>query len=103
MEEVGERLWEADLARCLGDLHQHTGGRNKVEAHYLRAVEIAHRQGLRLPELRAAKSLVRLWQDQDRDKGMEARRILQSIYSCFDEGFSAPDLIEARELIEGTG
>jgi predicted ATPase len=99
MEKVGEYLWEADLVRCLGDLHQHSSGGNKVEEHYLKAREIARHRGLRLPELRAAKSLVRLWQAQDRSKEMEARRILQSIYSCFEEGFDAPDLKEARELL----
>jgi predicted ATPase len=43
-------------------------------------------------------SLSRLWQSQG--KREEARKALEGVYSWFTEGFSTPDLIEAKALLE---
>jgi predicted ATPase len=49
-------------------------------------------------ELRAAMSLARLWQQQD--KRAEAYELLASIYGWFTEGFDTADLQEAKILLE---
>jgi len=49
-------------------------------------------------ELRAATSLARLWQCQD--KCAAARELLVPIYSWFTEGFDTADLQEAKVLLE---
>jgi predicted ATPase len=49
-------------------------------------------------ELRAAMSLSRLWQRQD--KHSEAYDLLAPIYGWFTEGFDTADLQEAKALLE---
>jgi predicted ATPase len=49
-------------------------------------------------ELRAAMSLSRLWQRQD--KRELAGRLLAEIYGWFTEGFDIADLQEAKALLE---
>jgi predicted ATPase len=41
--------------------------------------------------------LARLWRDQDRR--VEARELLSPVYNWFTEGFDAPDLTDARALL----
>ncbi len=43
-------------------------------------------------------SLARLWADEGRSS--EARDALAAIYATFREGFDAPDLVEAQELLK---
>ena len=52
-------------------------------------------------ELRAAMSLVRLWQQQG--KRQEAHDLLAPVYSWFTEGFDTADLQEAKALLEALG
>jgi predicted ATPase len=59
---------------------------------------MAHRQLTKSPELRAAMSLSRLWQQQRKQK--DARQLLVPIYGWFTEGFDTADLQEAKELLE---
>src|SRR5579884_4012821 len=59
---------------------------------------IAREQEVKLWELRAAASLARLWRDQGRRA--EARDLLAPVYGWFTEGFDAPDLVEARALLD---
>ncbi len=49
-------------------------------------------------ELRAAMSLVRLWQQQD--KRQDAYDLLAPVYHWFTEGFDTANLKEARALLE---
>ena len=56
------------------------------------------RQQAKSPELRAATSLARLWQQQD--KQAEAHELLSDIYNWFTEGFDTKDLQEAKVLLE---
>jgi len=51
--------------------------------------------------LRAAMSLTRLWQRQD--KRDAARQVLAEVYNWFTEGFDTADLQEARALLETLG
>jgi hypothetical protein len=63
VEETGEGHVAAEVYRIRGDLL--AGSRTgDPETDYLKALELARQQGARLYELRAAKSLARLWADQ---------------------------------------
>jgi predicted ATPase len=59
---------------------------------------MAHRQLTKSPELRAAMSLSRLWQQQGKQK--DARQLLVPIYGWFAEGVDTADLQEAKGLLE---
>jgi predicted ATPase len=69
----------------------------EAEACFLKAIEIARRQGAKLLELRAVMSLARLWQQQG--KQHEARTTLSEIYNWFTEGSDTADLKDARALL----
>ena len=71
---------------------------SQAEACFRRAMEVAHRQGARSLELRAATSLGRLWRRQGRRA--EGRDLLEPVYAWFTEGFDTADLTEARQLAE---
>ena len=64
----------------------------------MRATDIARSQATKLFELQAAVSLARLWRDQG--KHTEARDLLGPIYHWFTEGFDAPDLKDAKALLD---
>ena len=49
-------------------------------------------------ELRAATDLARLWRAQGRNS--EADDHLEPIYNWFTEGFDAPDLKDAKALLD---
>jgi predicted ATPase len=69
----------------------------EAEGYFLKAIEIAQRQQAKSLELRAATSLARLWQQQD--KREEARQLLADIYGWFAEGFDTKDLQAAKALL----
>jgi predicted ATPase len=48
--------------------------------------------------LRATISLARLWQQQGRRE--EACAALAVVYGTYTEGFTTPDLVDARALLE---
>ena len=62
---------------------------------------IAQEQNAKLWELRAAISLARLRHNQGRRA--EARDLLAPVYGWFTEGFDAPDLKEAKALLDELG
>ncbi len=97
MAKSGERTVEAEGHRLAGELLA-ASSRGDAEPHFLRALEVARSQQARLFELRAARSLARLFRDQGRLE--EARATLQPVYDWFTEGFGMPDLVEARGLLE---
>jgi hypothetical protein len=70
----------------------------EAESCYHQAIKIARQQNAKSWELRAAKSLARLWQRQG--KTAAARRMLAEIYSWFTEGFGTADLKDAKALLE---
>lgn len=105
--ELGERFYEAELYRLKGELTIHqervTGcsrgdqAEAAAEVLYRRALAIAQDQCAKVWELRAATSLARLWQQQNRKA--EARATLAQIYGQFAEGLDTKDLSEARALL----
>jgi predicted ATPase len=69
-----------------------------AERSYYHAITVARSQSAKLLELRASTSLARLWRDQG--KRGEARNLLSPIYDWFTEGFDAPDLRDAKALLD---
>ena len=65
---------------------------------FQQALALTRRQEAKSLELRAARSLARLWQQQG--KRAEAYNMLMPIYGWFTEGFDTPDLQEAKALLE---
>jgi predicted ATPase len=103
VERTGERWYEAELFRRRGELlGARTDRTSEAEVAFRSALAVARYQGARSIELRAATSLVRLWQRQEPGgaKQVEVCRELGEIYSWFSEGFDTPDLIEARSLLD---
>ena len=81
-----------------GDLLNAAGDRSGAEHNYRQAVAIAEGQSAKLFQLRASVSLVGLCLDQG--KRREARDLFDPIYNWFTEGFEAPDLKDARALLD---
>jgi len=73
----------------------------EAECFFQKAIETAHAQNGKSLELRATLELARLWRRQD--KGVQARKILTSIYRRFSEGHDTPDLEDAKALIAELG
>jgi predicted ATPase len=74
---------------------------NKVDegqASLEEALRVARGQQARAYELRTATCLARLWGEQSRRT--EARNLLAPLYGWFTEGFDAPDLKEAKALLD---
>ena len=120
MLKTGQRNYEAELYRLKGQLtlqqeSQKSKGKSQkskilepksqilnpqseAETCFLKAIEIARKQQAKSLELRAAMSLARLWQQQN--KKDEAHQLLSDVYHWFTEGFDTRDLQEARALLE---
>jgi predicted ATPase len=103
-EELSDRFYEVELHRLKGELMLHSGesrcNNAEVEAEksYRKALQVARDQSAKSWELRAAMSLVRLLQKQNRRA--EARAVLAPIYRWFTEGLDTRDLSEAQALLE---
>jgi predicted ATPase len=61
-------------------------------------MEIARRQQSKAWELRATMSLARLQQRHGRRD--EARAALGAVYGTFTEGFTTPDLVDTKALLQ---
>jgi class 3 adenylate cyclase/predicted ATPase len=98
VDHSGQRWCEAELDRSKGELLARFADVPQAEAWLQRSLLTARRQHAKLWELRAACSLARFWRDQG--KRNEAHELLQPIYGWFTEGFAAPDLNEAKVLLD---
>lgn len=87
----------AELYRLKGELLLNRA-LNEAEEYFHQSIQIARRQSSKSLELRAALSLSRLWQRQNKTK--EARRTLLEIYNWFTEGFDTEDLKGVRTLLD---
>jgi predicted ATPase len=94
------RWWEAELYRLRGALllQSAVAQSGEAEACFQQAITVACSQQAKSLELRAAMSLARLWQQQD--KQTKAQALLAPIYEWFTEGFDTADLQEAKALLE---
>jgi len=98
-EQNDDRFQEAELHRLLGELHlAEKDDQGAAEVCFRNAIETARRQQSRAWELRATMSLARLWHRQGRRD--EARDALAAIYATYTEGFTTPDLVESKALLE---
>jgi predicted ATPase len=97
---MGEHWWDAESHRLKGEglQRQVVPDEQQAEACFQQALDIARQQQARSLELRAAMSLGRLWQRQD--KRTAARQLLAEVYDWFTEGFDTADLQDARALLE---
>lgn len=99
VEATEERWWEAEIHHFRGELNEQcNGSREKSEASFRRAIDVARCQNSKLYELRAATSLGRLWRDRGRRE--EAHDLVAPIYEWFTEGFETADMKDARALVE---
>jgi predicted ATPase len=97
----GELFWHAELLRLKGELllGQSDHSVQAAEQCLCDALKIAQDQHATMLELRAARSLAKLWRKLN--KSDDAIRILHSVYSRFTEGIDTnDDLIEAKTVLE---
>jgi predicted ATPase len=99
-EKNDDRCHEAELHRLEGELllAESPDQIPAAEDCFRRATETALRQGSKAWELRATMSLARLWQRLGRRD--DAHAALAAVYSTYTEGFTTPNLVEARALLE---
>jgi len=99
MERTGEHWWKAEMHRLKGDLLllQSTSDVAQAANCFGQALDVARNQQAKSLELRAATSLARLWQSQD--KRQEAYDLLAPVHDWFTEGFDTADLQEAKALL----
>jgi class 3 adenylate cyclase/predicted ATPase len=97
IEQTDERWYQAELYRLMAEALITKSDRHDAERWLCRALEIAHTQGAKHWELRAATSMADLWRDQG--KRSAARDLLAPIYGSFTEGFDTADLKEAAALL----
>jgi predicted ATPase len=100
VDKTGERVYEAELHRLKGELLLQQSPDNAAEAEtcFHKAIEVAQSQHAKSWELRAATSLARLWQQQD--KRQDAYDLLAPVYGWFTEGFDTADLKDAKALLD---
>ena len=94
---------EAEVYRLKGALllKQAAPDVSQAETCFSQALDIARQQQAKSLELRAAMSLARLWQSQD--KRQDAYDLLAPVYEWFTEGFDTADLQEAKGLLDELG
>jgi predicted ATPase len=95
---TGECHYQAELYRLRGTILAGIGEAAKAESWLRRAIDTARSQDAKSLELRAGTSLAGLWTAQG--KRTQAHDVLGPIYAWFSEGFSTPDLIEAKKLLD---
>ena len=94
----GERLSYAEALRLKGWMLSLKGDLEGAEQNFLASLDWARSQQAKMWELRTSTSLARLWQRQG--KCQEAYELLAPIYDWFTEGFDAPDLKDAKALLD---
>ena len=97
-ESHGENYVAAEIYRLAASLSLTEGASSEVaERHLKEGLGIAREQAARLPELRCATMLAKLWSEQGRR--VEARDLLAPLYGRFTQAFDITDLQEARSLL----
>ena len=98
-QETGEYYFSAEIFRLRGELLLASDDRRPdAEACFKKALETARAQDAKSLELRAAGSLARLWNGQNRRT--EAHDLLAPVYGWFTEGFDTADLRDAKALLD---
>ncbi len=99
IEQSGERWFEAEVYRIRGEafLALDLPEQPSAEHSFQRAMEIAHVQGARLWELKAATSLGRLWIDLGRQ--IDIPDLLNPILAGFSEPLPTPDQAAVNHVL----
>jgi predicted ATPase/DNA-binding winged helix-turn-helix (wHTH) protein len=100
-EREDERWYTAEFLRIKGELLQLEDtptARQEAEEQFQRSLDCARQQEALSWELRTSVSLARLHRTQG--KIIEARDMLATVYSRFNEGFQTADLRAAKDLID---
>jgi predicted ATPase len=95
---TGEHIWDAELHRLHGVVLLADNKIAEGQVSLEEALRVARGQQVKAYEVRTATCLARLWGEQGRR--YEARDLLAPIYDWFTEGFDAPDLKDARALLD---
>jgi predicted ATPase len=103
MQTTGECWWAAETYRLQGELLLQVEVGMQMseltpEICFHQALDVARSQHAKLLELRAATSLARLWQSQN--KHQDAYALLAPVYAWFTEGFNTTDLQDAKALLD---
>ena len=96
-----ERIFEAELYRLKARALLVRGApdaRTEAQSLLEKALNTARSQDVKALELRAAKDLAKLWNDQGRRA--DALNLLAPICAWFTEGFDTQDLKEAKALLD---
>ena len=103
VKAAGVDFHTAEITRLQAELLMLQGAEPPVRAESLldEAMATARHQGAKSLELRAATSFARLQARQGKREA--ARDTLAPIYDWFTEGFDAPDLIDAKLLVDQSG
>ncbi len=98
--ELGEWVWGAELLRLKGELLLARAPEEfgPPEGCFYQSIEFARRQSAKTLELRSALALAQLWRRQGRP--IDSRELLSPVYTWFTEGFDAPDLKDAKALLD---
>jgi predicted ATPase len=96
---AGDEHWmSAEIHRLAGEaMLAGDGDRAGAEREFHAALALARKQGAKLWELRAATSLARLSRDGEK---AAARDNLAMVYRSFSEGFTSPDLEQAKAALD---
>jgi len=98
-ESHGENYMAAEIYRLAASLSLAEDASSEVAEHRLNeALGIAREQAARLPELRCATMLARLW--SERGRRAEARDLLAPLHGWFTQGFDIAALQEAKSLLD---
>ncbi|SCY31989.1 adenylate/guanylate cyclase domain-containing protein [Microvirga guangxiensis] len=99
IRDSGEAIWEAEALRIQA-LIKMACGADSAEAEDIlhAAIDLARRQKAKAFQIRSAVSLAHLWMRQG--KLHESQSLLGPIYAEITEVFGAPDLVEARMLLD---
>lgn len=87
----------AELARTEALLEARNGETDRAIEGLREAVRLAHSQGARWFELRAALPLARLW--RERGESRRAAELLAPLHAGFTEGRDRKEWLEAAELL----
>jgi predicted ATPase len=100
---TGDRFFDAKLQLLRAEIARRIdpSAVSTAEEHLNSALTTVRTQSAKAWELRAATSLARLWQQQD--KRADAHELLSEIYNWFTEGFDTKDLQDAKALLEELG
>ncbi len=103
-QRTDERFFEPELLRLKGDLilaQAQPEAQAAAEGAFCQAIHAARTQQSKAWELRAATSMARLLHALGRRN--EARAALAGVYGTYEEGLTAPDLLNAKSLLDTLG